>query len=208
MGSIPNIEEKATGSLEPVYQRINNFILNSGLTKHFDETSWRNTKKRHFVWIAACSEASVNRIDRRRNLFAFLTFTNNHDLSDKKCVSARYAVYNNISKIHQFCLAHLIREFRHFAQRDGPDQLIGKSLVKACCVHKKYRDRQISLANRNRPLGKIIKKAEYWLADGIANGSEELYGLCERLLDRFDNLWLFAKFSDIEPTNNLAEKRS
>ena len=210
LGSIPNIEERVTNSLESVYQRIHNFILNSTLTKHFDETGWRNNGKRHFVWIATSSEAAIYRLDRHRNQVAFEALTKNQDLSDKKCVTDRYATYNNISKIHQFCLAHLIREFRSFAQRAGPDKIIGQSLEKllskACYFHKKFRDNKIRLADRNRQLGKIIKKVQYWLEDGHANGSDELSGLCERLLNKFDNMWVFSKYTDVEPTNNLAER--
>jgi transposase len=210
LGSIPNIEERVTNSLESVYQRIHNFILNSTLTKHFDETGWRNNGKRHYVWIATSNEAAIYKLDRHRNQAAFEALTKNQDLSNKKCVTDRYGTYNNISKMHQFCLAHLIREFRNFAQRDGPDKVIGKSLEKllskACYFHKKFCDKKITLANRNRQFGKIIKKVEYWLEDGLANGSNEMYGLCERLLDRFDNMWVFSKFTDVEPTNNLAER--
>jgi transposase len=210
LGSIPNIEERVTNSLESVYQRIHNFVLNSTLTKHFDETGWRNNGKRHYVWIATSNEAAIYKLDRHRNQAAFEALTKNQDLSNKKCVTDRYATYTNISKMHQFCLAHLIREFRNFAQRAGPDKIIGKSLEKllskACYFHKRFRDKKITLANRNRQLGKIIKKVEYWLTDGLANGNDELSGLCERLLDRFDNMWIFSKFTDVEPTNNLAER--
>ena len=44
------------------------------------------------------------------------------------------------------------------------------------------------------------------LEDGYANGSDELHGLCGRLLDNFENLWMFTKIADMEPTNNLAER--
>lgn len=210
LGSVPNLEERVANALDPIYQKIYDFIINNNLTKHFDETSWRNNGKRHYVWIATCSEAAIYRIDRYRNKLAFEKLIKNQDFTNKGCVSDRYGVYNKISKKHQFCLAHLIREFRNFSQRDGPDKTIGKSLVKtlkkACFTHSKYRDEKITFENRNRQLGKIRKITEFWLEDGLANGSDELSGLCERLLDKFDNLWMFIKIADMEPTNNLAER--
>jgi len=41
---------------------------------------------------------------------------------------------------------------------------------------------------------------------GLAIGSDELAKFCERILDDFNKLWTFAKFSDVDPTNNLAER--
>ena len=210
LGSIPNVEERVANALDPVFQKIHDFIINSNYTKHFDETGWRNNGKRHYAWIATCSEAAIYKIDRYRNKLAFEKLIKNKDISDKGCVSDRYAVYNKISKNHQFCLAHLIREFKNFAQRDGPDKHIGRELVKnlkkACFIHSKYRDQKISLKNRNRQLGKIRKKVKFYFDDGYANGSDDLHGLCGRLLDNFNNLWIFSKILDMEPTNNLAER--
>ncbi len=210
VGTIPNIEERVTSALDSVYQKIHNFVIESSFTKHFDETGWRDRGKRHYVWLATCNEAAIYKIDRYRNKLAFQKLIKNQDLSNKSYVSDRYSLYNKISKMHQFCLAHLIREFRNFAQRDGPDKNIGtsleKALRKACFIHSKYRDKKIALGNRNRQLGKIRKKVEYCLEDGYANGSDKLHGLCGRLLDTFDNLWMFTKIVNMEPTNNLAER--
>ena len=55
-------------------------------------------------------------------------------------------------------------------------------------------------------LGHIRKKIEGCLIDGMANGSDDLAKFCENILDASENLWTFAKFTDVEPTNNLAER--
>jgi transposase len=210
LGSIPNIEERVAKALDPVCQKIHDFIINSDFPKYFDETGWRNNGKKYFAWIATSEKVAIYLIDRHRNKLAFQKLIKNQDMSNKSCVSDRYGVYKNITNNHQFCLAHLIRDFRNFAQRDGPDKIIGNSLVenlqKACFIHSKYRDKKITLANRNRQLGKISKKVKFLLEDGYANGSDELYGLCDRLLNNFKNLWMFTKITDMEPTNNLAER--
>lgn len=41
---------------------------------------------------------------------------------------------------------------------------------------------------------------------GLANGSDKLSGLCDRLLKDFNKLWTFTKIDGMEPTNNLAER--
>jgi len=208
LGSVSNIEERVSQALDPVYQRIHNFIMNSKLCKHFDETGWRDQGKRHYVWLACCEQATIYMIDRHRSSKAFFKlFTANPD--HVSAVTDRYAVYS-IFKVHQYCLAHLIREFYNYAEKEGPDKAIGKALEnelkKVCHIHKKYREGEITLVQRNRRIGHVKKKLEFHLEDGMANGSDDLFKLSETLLDDFDKLWAFTKIRGMEPTNNLAER--
>ena len=47
---------------------------------------------------------------------------------------------------------------------------------------------------------------EFWLEDGLGNGSDQLHKLCNTLLEEFEKLWTFMKVPGMEPTNNLAER--
>lgn len=49
IGSVPNIEERVSQALDPIYC----FVIESKFCKHFDETSWRDQGKRHYVWLVA-----------------------------------------------------------------------------------------------------------------------------------------------------------
>jgi transposase len=210
VGSVPNIEERVSKALDPTYQVIHDFVLESHFTKHFDETTWRDQGKRHYVWIASCEKAAFYMIDRYRNKLAFQKLLKNKNLQDKGSVSDRYAVYKELGKHHQYCLAHLIRDFKAYGEREGPDKKIGKALekilAKACSAHRKHKEGKISLSQRNRRLVHARKKAEYWLYEGLANGSDKLSSLCNRLLDEFDKLWTFVKHLHIDPTNNMGER--
>lgn len=207
-GSVSNIEERVAEALDPIYQRIHSFVMDSKFCKHFDETSWRDKGKRHYVWLACCEQAAFYMINKRRSAEAFRKIFTVR-LDDVSAVTDRYAVYS-IFKVHQYCLAHLVREFRSYAERDGPDQEIGKALEnelkKACHIHKKYREGKITLKQRNQCLGHSKRRTKINLEDGIANGRDELSGLCDTLWDNFDKLWTFTKTFGMEPTNNLAER--
>lgn len=208
VGSVSNIEERVSKILDPIYQRIHNFVIESKFCKHFDETGWRDQGKRHYVWLGACEHAACYMIDRRRSAEAFSRlFTANPD--HVSAVTDRYAVYS-MFKTHQYCLAHLIRDFHGYAERDGPDKELGEVLEKelktACYIHKQYREGKIALEDRNRRIGHCKRKVKFYLEDGMANGSNELYKLSETLLDDFDKLWAFTKTHGMEPTNNLAER--
>lgn len=209
IGSITNIEERVATALDPFYQRIHEHVIDSNLCKHFDETGWRDQGQRHFVWLASCEEAAFYMIDRHRNAQAFQRLVR-RDIKEFAAVTDRYGVYNGLGNEHQYCLAHLIREFRKYAERDGPDKEIGgalaKALSRACSSHRKYRNGNLSLSQRNRQLGHRKKKVEFWLYEGFANGSDALSKLSEKLLDHFSHLWVFTKEQGMEPTNNLAER--
>lgn len=208
IGSVPNVEERVAVALDPVYDRIHKFVVQHTLCTHFDETSWRDSGKRHFVWLATCQQAAVYRIDRNRSAAAFKRLIGQETWT-APAVTDRYAVYNSF-KDHQFCLAHLIREFKGYGERDGPDKAIGQAIENelrfSCKIHREYREGKIPLAQRNRRLGARKRRAEYWLEDGLANGSDALAKICGTLLEDFDKLWTFTRILGMEPTNNMAER--
>jgi len=208
IGSVPNVEERVAVALNPVYDRIHKFIMRHKFCTHFDETSWRDNGKRHFVWLATCQHAAVYRIDRNRSTAAFQRLIGQETWT-APAVTDRYAVYSSF-KNHQFCLAHLIREFKGYGERDGPDKTIGLAIEKelrlSCRIHREYREGKLPLVLRNRRLGARKRRVKCWLEDGLANGGDALAKICETLLDDFEKLWTFTQIFGMEPTNNMAER--
>jgi len=210
LGSASNIEERISNALDPVCIRIHRVIMEGPFSKHFDETSWRNSGKRRYVWVASCEKAAYYRIDPSRSRAAFekLTGVATEDLS--KVVTDRYGVYSKIIHFHQYCLAHLIRDFKRFEEGKDPDKPIGKALAKelakACKTHGEYREGNITKKQRNMRLGHSKRRVQFWLDDGYANGGDKLSSLCDRLLINFEKLWTFTTIDGMEPTNNLAER--
>ena len=207
-GSIINVEERVGCAIDGVYQRIHQAVTKGLLCKHFDETSWRNSGKNGYVWVASTAQAVCFKIDAHRSREAFLNFVGT--LASTPVVTDRYAVYNDVSENHQYCLAHLIRDFRKYGERKSDDGELGleveKELRAACKIHRRFRNGEISLKSRDHRLRYSRKRLENYLIDCFASGSEELAKFSEKILDNFDALWTFAKFPDVEPTNNLAER--
>lgn len=208
VGSVPNIEERVARALDGIYERIHKFVISHRFCTHFDETSWRDQGKRHFVWLATCEQAAVYKIDRNRSTAAFQRLIG-QETWKAPAVTDRYAVYSSFQD-HQYCLAHLIREFRGYGERDGPDKSMGVALEKelrwSCKIHGEYRKNKISIVQRNSRLGIRKKRIQYWLEDGFANGSDALSKLCDTLLNNFEKLWTFTRILGMEPTNNMAER--
>lgn len=207
-GSVINVEERVATSLNETYERIHQHVMRSLLCKHFDETSWRDRGQGHYVWVASTSNATCFCIARSRSKEVFQKFVGT--LAQAPIVTDRYGAYTHVDRPHQYCLAHLIRDFRKFSERDGPDGEIGQvletELREICKNHRMLREKTISKRSRSTRFRYQKQRLERYLLDGLANGSDELSGLCDRLLDCFSKLWTFSKFTDVDPTNNLAER--
>lgn len=207
-GSVINVEERVAWSLREVYERIHHIVTKGALCKHFDETSWRNNGKNQYVWVASTAKAVCFKLDPNRSRDAFHRAFG--ILATGPKVTDRYAVYDEFDKDHQYCLAHLIRDFRKYREREGLDGEIGGSIEKelrhACKIQAKFRIELISKKSRNQCLVHCRKRVESNLIDGLASGSDELASFCENVLNDFDKLWTFTRFIDVDPTNNLAER--
>jgi hypothetical protein len=166
VGSVPNVEERVAAALDPVYGRIHKFVVQHKFCTHFDETGWRDRGKRHFVWLATCQKAAVYRIDRNRSAAAFQRLIGREKWV-APAVTDRYAVYSSF-KDHQFCLAHLIREFKRHGEREGPDKIIGLALEKelrlSCRIHREYREGKSLSNGSQQPLKPSGSRVEMYFA--------------------------------------------
>jgi len=187
-----------------VCERIHYFILNSGLSIHFDETGWRDLGKRHYAWIACNETASIFKMYRYRSGESFGKLVKGQ--TGVSSVTDRYAVYNKVKGIRQYCLAHLIRDFQKYAERDSSDKELGETIVetlqKVCKIHVEYGEGHRSWKNRSRAVGQLKRKLPDCFADAMANGSDEL----ANLWDKSECIWAFTRVKGMEPTNNLAER--
>jgi transposase len=207
-GSIVNIEENVANALNDVYERIHHFVIKGALTRYFDETSWRDNGKRHYVWLATNAAAVFYRIDPHRSQDAFFKVIGAH--TNQPSVTDRYNAYNVLDGPHQYCLAHLIRDFHAFAEQPGESGKIGgkieQALRMACRLHGKWRDGKITKQQRGISLAHIKRRLRELLIDGLAFGHEKLATLCDTLFDAFEHIWQFASDIGMEPTNNMAER--
>jgi len=210
LGSSSNIEERVAGALDSVCDRIHRFILDGPLCKHCDETGWRTDGKRRYIWVLSCEKAAYYQVDQSRSRAAFERMIGKPTHELNRVITDRYGVYGVIHDMHQHCLAHLIRDFKRYADREGADGPIGealaKELAKACKNHGEYRDGNITKRQRNLRLAHAKRRLEYGLDDGFANGSDDLSSLCDNIINNFHKLWTFTKVEGMEPTNNLAER--
>lgn len=200
LGSIPAMERKVSMGLQPSYKALADRI-NRRKVAYVDETSFRQSAKTHYIWTATTKDEALIRILPTRGLDSLDKIRpRNHP---GVTVTDRYQVY--AYEKHQYCLAHIQRDFRKFSERDGPDKDLGqralfelREIFTACrlvCRHSM----QQHVTYRKKRLKDI-------LYDALANGSESFSRFATRLLDQFHKLFLFTRYSEVECTNNAAER--
>ena len=207
-GSVINLEENVSNALEEIYGKIHRHVIEGNLCRYFDETSWRNSGKRHYAWIGTTISAAYYRIDPHRSKEALFKMIGK--FTDRPAVTDRYSVYNALDGPRQYCLAHLIRDFHAYSEKDGEDGRLGKQIAdelrKICKTHTKWGQEKISKSQYSSYLRHSKHRLSEYLIDGLALGSDDLSGLCERLSDEYERLWTFKTIEGMDPTNNLAER--
>lgn len=207
-GSIVNIEENVAVALEDIYERIHQYVIKGIVPRHFDETSWRDSGKRRYVWLVTTASAAFYRIDPHRSEEAFFKVIGSH--TKQPSVTDRYGAYNALDGPHQYCLAHLIRDFHAFAEQSGESGKIGgkieSELRTACRIQGRWRDSEITKQQRGVCLAHSKRRLRELLIDGLAFGNNKLTNLCDTLIDEFEHLWQFASVEGMDPTNNMAER--
>lgn len=207
-GSVVNIEEKVCLALEESYKRIHSYVIDKALAKHFDETGWRTNGKRRYAWIATSELAAYYRIDPSRSQEAFKKLTGGK--TKMASVTDRYGAYNAIDGPHQYCLAHLIRDFHKFAERADEEGKIAskieENLRETCKIHATWKKQEITKRQYAARMSYKKKQLKNLLEEGFLEGAKDFSGLCNRLSDRFTHLFTFLSVSGMDPTNNLAER--
>jgi len=190
--------------LQPWYEHLANEMQNSAVL-HADETGWRVNGKTHWLWCFTNSDTTYYMIHASRGdpaLFEFIQETFHGVL-----VSDFWACYNHINTEHQYCLAHLLREFKKV---DGlnysPDWIEFSKKAKGIF------GRALRLYHREGydPIlfDSQITKLENQLINLMVTQStdKDVSRIAHRLEKYWDELLVFLRRPEVPPTNNHAER--
>jgi len=207
-GVVSKIESRTSSVLKPVQEEIKREIQSNQECVYVDETPWRHACRNTYAWQASTKTLTLCEIHFRRNKEARdqLLGKGFH----KALVSDRYVVYRNLDLPHQYCLAHIFRNFKSFAERRLEVRLIGSNLCEELnAVFRQwrlYQKGEISKEQLKSRCGYRRQKLKEWLKSGYLSESKRLRSFCKVLLEDYDCLWTFLRIPGLEPTNNLAER--
>ena len=207
LGSLCNIHKLATDLLRKPAEDIHEHVLNSKRV-NADETSWRVSNKRHWLWVGATENAAFFKINPSRSAKAYQEIFGNFTGT---LTTDRYAAYNAHSGNKQTCLSHIDRDFIKMSQCTGIDGRIGhlleEQLDQVFAFWNKFKEGKISrcdLQNKAVDPQENIKAILMFAAERAAKRKNRSFAY--NLLDRFPTLWTFLYEEGVEPTNNHGER--
>jgi transposase len=207
LGSVCTLERRISESVAAPVEELRKHIREQDGTVNIDETSWKQQRSPGYLWVVVGTLCAVFlvRLSRARQVaiellgYAFEGFV----------VSDRYSVYDYFN-YRQLCWAHLLRDFRSVASRDGPAGEVGKKLLacaEALFEHwHRLKKAEIRTSTFFAYCSKVRVQLRQALTEGTSCGHGRTERFCAKLLAQEPCLWAFVRLADVEPTNNAAER--
>ena len=208
LGMIPKLQDQASQAMaEPAAEAAEH--VRAAPRVFGDETSWTEDKKRAWLWVALTKTVAVFviRCSRGAKVAKELLGAAFGGILH----SDRWAGYDWVDVARrQVCWAHLIRQFRGFVELGGPAAPIGRALGRACRRMFKHwnqvRDGTLSRAGFALQMRAIERRIVRLLRRGATSGLRRVAGRCREILKLEGALFTFVRRTDVEPTNNHAER--
>jgi len=212
LGSVAQMCEKASLALAEIYEEVQKQIPKEPKL-NLDETSWKlGGKKKHWLWVAVSRLVVLFKLDEKRDSAAFRKIVGEE--YEGIVSSDRFRSYSGLeAEKHQWCWAHLIRDFRRMSERAGPGGIWGEEALELSRQvfeeWQEYRQSEgkMSLQELKEALGPIRTDFKQLLKEGEAHEDGAVKSLCGELNKAEASLWVFSEVAGVEPTNNAAEVR-
>jgi transposase len=208
IGQVSRLQRIGREALQPGVDEITAAIRTSEVV-NMDETGWRENGRRAWLWTVVGTVATLlaMRASRSRKVVTELlgeTFTG-------IVGSDRYSAYSDLpDERHQFCWAHLLRDFQALVDRGGGSARIGVRLKSAGqeLIHhwNRLREGQIVRSTFERHYLRLRDEILSALDDGTPCSHPRTAELCRTLGNHCYSLFLFAEADGVAPTNNAAEQ--
>jgi transposase len=174
---------------------------------NIDETTWRENKKRAYLWGAVTPLASVFRIARGRTAQVAKEILGEHYARVASC--DRLKSYWWIKRL-QWCWAHLRRDFQAMIDRGQAGQAIGESLLEQSntVFHLWHQlcEEKLSRPRWQEAMQSVRRAVKLALQRGSQCGCGKTAATCKELLGHEAWLWTFVEVADVSPTNNAGEQ--
>ena len=207
LGTISNLEREATLALEPAYREARKAVAEAPV-KNVDETGWKQSGLKRWLWAAATDAATVFLIHPRRNLDALT-----HLLGKISgiLVSDRWVVYDDWpEERRQLCWAHVKRNWEKKIEGGGEAKELGERWLagqkKVFELWHLFKDGKCTREALQTEMTATIESLGDVLLEGSYSRVASLSAYCRRLQVKFPMDWLFTSEENVEPTNNHAER--
>jgi len=174
---------------------------------NMDETTWRENKKRVYLWAAVTPLATLFRIAAGRTAEIAQKILGKDYAGVVTC--DRLKSYWWIERL-QWCWAHLRRDFQAMIDRGQPGQAIGASLLEQSNqlfhLWHQLEEGQLTREQFQEAIKPVRAGVKLTLERGQQSQCGKTAGTCKELLGHEEWLWTFVAVVGVAPTNNEAER--
>jgi transposase len=209
LGTICNLQQDTSHALAQPFAECLAHIQQQRGPVSADETSWREAKKKAWLWIAISMTVAV-----------FLIRPSRGAEVAKELLGEKFAGYLNSDRWvgydwvdilrRQICWSHLDRHWEGFIDLGGEAKRLGRALQKQTKrifrLWHQVRDGTLKQSSFRLYMGPIKRRVAHLLRQGEACSITKVAGRCKRILKLEAAMWTFVRVEGIEPTNNHGER--
>jgi hypothetical protein len=225
LGTVSKLLRRASAATARAVEAAYGYVREHEGAKHVDETGWTHgnadgtneDERSAWMWTAATDQVTVFKASLSRGQDEAKALLG--EAPRGTLVSDRYLVYQLAApEARQVCWAHLARDFRKIAERDGPSARLGWKLLRVAKavfrLHKRWRKGVLPQAKYEYWMGRLRAHLEDLLrwgalmdtATGEQSPTSKTKNTCRELQAIEPALWTFMRRPGVEPTNNRAER--
>jgi len=206
VGMICRLERQSADELKAPVAELREYVRQTAVT-HIDETSWWQGRDKMWLWAAVTRLVTVFVIAPSRGADVARDILGTD--AGKVVISDRLKSYAWIKR-HQFCWAHLNRDFQAMVDRGGESAEVGRLLLghseRLFGWWHRVRDGTMARATLRSKVAMMRFSFREDLRRGVKCGCSKTAGTCRELLAGEPHLWTFVRVDAVEPTNNDAER--
>lgn len=208
LGTTTGIQRRLTAALDKPYEEAALHIRGAPC-RHADETGWTEQHKNRWLWLMATHAVAVFQIQGGRGK------AQAQDLlgaGGGQIVTDRYAAYHWLAdENHQFCWAHLLRDFQAMIERGGSSAWYGERLRSAAGrILDSWTEWSVGRLTRTQLLDQVAQDkariGRFLTLAAAAPAAGKTRRVCAEILKHESCLWVFLAHEHVPPTNNLAER--
>lgn len=208
VGTVSAIEQQVSAALAPVGAEAR-AAVQTAVAANVDETSWRQGRRRAWLWTVVTAAVTVFHIDPSRGAAVVRALLGTEWAGIVG--SDRFAAYRWLDPDQrQVCWAHLRRDFQKLGDwgagpRPGGERLLACQTQVFELWHR-FRAGDLERADLLLAVGRVAAERRAVLEGGRDGGHPVVQPLCRDLLAVWPALWTFVVVEGVEPTNNAAEQ--
>lgn len=208
LGSVSNVEKQVSAALEKPTEEARSYVRGAPVV-HADETSWREDKKKAWLWVAATKLVTVFVIASSRS--AQIAKDMLSETFGGVLITDRWSAYNWVGSARQICWSHLIRDFQSWVDAGGVGATIGSTmLVEVRRMFRwwhRVRDGTMSREKFAKKMHLVQVNILMLLTRASCCRNRRVRGMAQEMLKLEWAFWTFIDTPGVEPTNNFGERQ-